>query len=432
MFDEIAGYIKNPRRLWDSREKKTLIENYFSLSSLQVLNYILPLITFPYLFRVLGAETFGLISFAQALTQYALVIINYSFITSGTREIATKRTSSSSVSRVFSSIISLQIILLLISFCITAAIIMLVPKFSGNPLLYLITLSSTIGTVLIPTWLYQGMEKAKYITIINFISKALYIVLLILFVHNSKSYLLVPSFLSITQLLAGVISIIIITQKLKISYKIPSFSQMKIQIINGFHIFLGALTGNIYGQGTVFILGFFADAQTLGYYSVGEKIVKSILSLFQPLSQAIYPFTAKIRDDFHRLINVVKKTMVISVGISLVVAIGTFIFSDRIFEIIANESSYISNTSVRLLSLIIPFDVIGVILYYFLLTQKRDKSIFFTYSVVGVAFIPTCIFLTLTLSYIGTAISLIIVEIGVVIGLSITTYKLIKEKSHES
>jgi PST family polysaccharide transporter len=67
---------------------KTILNNFFSLTLLKVLTYILPLITFPYLIRVLGVEKFGLIMFAQATMYYFEIVVDFGFNLSATREVA--------------------------------------------------------------------------------------------------------------------------------------------------------------------------------------------------------------------------------------------------------------------------------------------------------------------------------------------------------
>jgi PST family polysaccharide transporter len=76
------------KRIWKNPDHRTVISNTLSLSGLQVANTLLPLITVPYVVRVIGPGNYGLIAFAQAFVTYFVLLVNYGFDLSASREVA--------------------------------------------------------------------------------------------------------------------------------------------------------------------------------------------------------------------------------------------------------------------------------------------------------------------------------------------------------
>ncbi|AEH22444.1 polysaccharide biosynthesis protein [Thermodesulfobacterium geofontis OPF15] len=347
------------KNLLATETRRRLFENFLSLSFLQVANYIFPLITLPYLVRVLGPEKFGLISFAQAFIGYFVILTDYGFNLSATREIAIYREDKEKVSEIFSSVMVIKFFLFFLSLGIMSAIIFTFEKFRQDWEIYYLTFGMVLGQVLFPVWFFQGMERMKYITFLNILAKLIFTIAIFAFVRKVEDYLYVPLLNSLGFIVAGVLGLWIVFKDFGIGFRMPSWEGIKHQLKEGWYIFISTVAISLYTISNTFILGLFTNNTIVGYYSAAEKIIKAIQGLLGPISQTIYPHVSKLMYESKECgIKFLRKVTLLIGSFSFVLSLIIFIFADLIVRIVLG-SQYTESVIVLRILAFLPF-IIGL------------------------------------------------------------------------
>ena len=345
------------KNLVNTEDKKRLLSNFFSLSVLQGANYILPLITLPYLVRVLGVEYFGLLSFATATVMYFQILTDYGFNLTATREISIHRVNKAKVIEIFSSVMTIKVILMFVSFLLLTILVFSFEKFSKDALVYFLTFGAVVGQVFFPVWFFQGMERMKYITYLNIFSKVIFTIAIFVFVQEQSDYYLVPLLTSIGFLIAGIWSLYLVKKEFDIGFSFQKSETIKHYLVDGWHVFVSRFYVSLYTTTNVILLGLFTSNTAVGYYSIAEKIVVAIGGLFEPANQTIYPFLArKYKENFNQFVQLLKKISFIFLAISFsFVVISEFLKEEIVYLITGNYSVEITSLLTMFLIRILTF-----------------------------------------------------------------------------
>lgn len=275
-------------------EKRAVWENMFSLAFVQGVNYILPLITIPYLVRVLGIDGFGLYSFVYSLTQYFIYLTDYGFNLSASRKISINRDSPLMISDIFSSVMLIKIALLVFSSILLVILVMSVDRFRSDAALFFISLLSVAGNMLFPIWYYIGIEKTKYIALFNLISKLLSTAAIFVFIKSSEHLIWAVFIQSMGVVSAGLMSLAMIYYRWPVILILPSMRSILEELKDGWNVFITLMSSTLVNNTNIFILGVLSNNITVGYYSVADKIVRAFINLVSPVSVAIFPQVSRL------------------------------------------------------------------------------------------------------------------------------------------
>ena len=394
-----------------------VLSNIVSLSFLQAANYILPLVTMPYLIRVIGIDYFGLLSFATATVMYLYIMTEYGFNLTATKSISLCRGNKEKLDEIYSSVLTAKALLALGGFVLLCILVATVPKLASNSDVYIYTYGIVLGQVMFPVWVFQGLEKMVGVTIINVLSKTIFTVSVFVFIHAKEDYYLVPVLMSSGSIIAGLLSLAIVKKMFNIDFKIQELVKVMQQLRDGWHVFLSNIYTCVYTVSITFFLGIFANDTIVGIYSVSEKIARVAGNLFVPVNDALFPYISnKAYHDPRGAIKILGKLSIISLITMSLVSLSVFLLADWIILLVAGRPEEGAVTVLRLLAflpLVLTLSRLFAHNYLINFDQKEELSRIYLYTSIASLIL---IFSLIPVYYeVGAAIAIMLVEIFAVV-----------------
>ncbi|MCK0130240.1 oligosaccharide flippase family protein [Flavobacteriaceae bacterium F08102] len=317
------------------------------LSFLQGINVLVPIVTLPYLLAVLGKETYGLIIFAQALIYYLVLFQNFGLNTLAIKETSIHREDKTALSKIVNAIFYLKGGLFLGSFLLLWIIVQLIPYFKEHETLMYLTMWMCLLDFIFPKWYFQGIEKMKFITIINTVSKVVIVVLIFTVIKTEKDYLNLPIINGVGALISGLASIIIIFKNDKITFEFPGFECVIGLASRAVTFFISDISIAVFSTSNKVIIGVMLGMAEVAYYDFADKIVSFFKML--PLNivrDAIFPRVAKTKN-----IKIIHDVSLIMGSYSIVIIVLLGIFAPTITVFLGGTEMLDSVNLLRLFSL---------------------------------------------------------------------------------
>lgn len=313
------------------------IKDVFYLVALQGISYIIPLLVWPYLMVVLGAEAFGILSFAVSFCQFLVLVVDYGFNITATKRVALAETREQ-LSRIVADTMYAKLLLLLLS-ALVVVFFAMIPKFAPYRTAVFILFGMVLGSTFTLQWLYQGLKKIRIVSFVVTICRLLVLPLTFLLVKSPAHLLLAVGIQSVTYVLSGAIMMIITFRCRIVDYYRFSWRAVKAALQESLPIFVSSAMSSVYAILFVVILGYCVSPDEVGRYSAAEKVMRvGCYTILMPILQAFYPRISQMAQRDKAAASRVVRRIVCVVEV-LMFAFGLVLFfaSDHLMVLLGKD-----------------------------------------------------------------------------------------------
>lgn len=309
----LRTFYVHTRMHWSKEAKDTVW-----LMGLQGANYLLPLFVWPYLMYVLGAEQFGIYSFGIALAQYLMMLVDFGFNLTASKQIALAQGDAAETNRLFSATMSAKILLLLLSGAVALGVSM-IPMYRLYRTMVWITWLMVLSNTFSLFWLFQGAGKVRLISIVNTSIKLLILPLTFILVKTPAD-VYIAAWIQVVVFAGTAVVTLIMTHYLGLARVVRvSWEDICKQLRNSWSIFLSNAATSTYTSLFVVILAYIVSAEEVGRYAAAEKMMRSLCYLIWfPVSQAYFPRVSRLGkenpEEGRRLMHRMTLYLIVALG----------------------------------------------------------------------------------------------------------------------
>ena len=269
--------------------KSQQLKNFIIYGFGQAVNLISPLLVIPYIVLVCGEEGLGKSGVGVSLALIAIVLVDYGSYINGTKEVAINHKNQSVLEEKFITIYLSKLILLLLVLLFCGLIIITIPFFHRDKSQLFLSLLIVVGQFINPTWFLQGIQNFKWISIINVLSKGIYVVLVLLFIKKPEDYIYINSFLGVGSIIASSLGFLWIYNHYSFSIQKGCLPKALVLIKSEFSLTISQLFFSFYQYAPIILISYIGGNYMAGQYRIIDQVIMIFRTYFQMFFNFIYP-----------------------------------------------------------------------------------------------------------------------------------------------
>lgn len=333
--------------------RHALVQNAIALSAAQAGTYVLPLVTIPYLARVLGAAGWGLVAFAQAFGAYVGLAVEYGFVYSAIREIARHRGDKERLTEITAGVLGAKGLLSVGAVAVGIGASWWVPVFHSNPDLLWAGTFSAVAQAFSMLWFFQGLERMKFVAALDFSTKAAATIGIFALVKIPADGWKVLALQGVAACVSFLAALAVAYQY--VEFRAPRWRSVWNALRTGWSMFLFRGSVSLYTVGNAFILGLFVPPQFVGYYAGAEKISRAFLMLLNPVTQTLFPrLSHLIHREKERAAQLARISLAVMASGGVMMGAAMFFLAPAIVRVILGHEYGPAVPVLRILALLPP------------------------------------------------------------------------------
>lgn len=395
------------------RHLKTVAGNAAALYGVRMAGYALPLLVLPYVARVLGASTFGLVAQAQSLALWMALLVEYGFMLSGTRDVARLRHDCPQLEDLVCSVLGAKFALVALSLVIVTIAGMLVPSFREHPGMLAWTWAVAISQGLSPFWFFQGIERVRLVAMLEVGGRAIMASATIALVNSPEDGWKVLAYQAMGTSVSTAVGLALLYRSVR--FRWPRWGDARRSLASGFGMFFFRGAVSLYTTANVFLLALFAMPTQVAYFAGAEKLVRGAVGLIGPLSQALYPrMSLLLKEDRTAAARLARLSLAVMLFASSSITLVCWIGAPWIIALLLGPGYQESVPVLRWLSLIAPLMAIGNVLgIQWMLPMGMDRAFNVVISLAGLLNLGLSISLAPRFGAMGMAFAVVLSELFV-------------------
>lgn len=363
------------------------LSNYILISINTVANLILPIITFPYISRVIGAEYLGIVNFATSYGYYFVHLASFGISSYAIRVVSKVRDNVETVEQVSNEIYNINILFSIISGVLYLLGVFTVAKLRENAFVFCLYSLSIFTNFLSLEWLFQAHDDYKFTTIRSITIRLISIIAVFVFVRNRNDYPIYMLIITISDMGARFSNLYYANKKYVRLRLRRSFFNFKSHIKALFTLFTFRLVNGISAHLDKLMIGFLLVYSDVGIYTAGVKFVLLIIPLIENIGIVLFPkINISANDEKGEYLKNVKFNYNTILMLSIPMAVGLFLISPMIIKLFAGQEFVDAITVSRIMSVVIILCPIGDLLgSKILLVFNKDSWLLICSSIVAVS-----------------------------------------------